>query len=70
MKKVFNYSPIHWLFGYDRYEVENIGSVFVYDINKKELAPGSKTNIYVKRSDKGISYSDFDGDIKVLKSEN
>jgi len=60
-KKVFNFSPIHWILGYNRYEIENTGSVFVYGINNKYLAPGSKMRLFIKKNTKGISYRDFNG---------
>ena len=66
IKKVFNFSPIHWILGYSRYEVENTGNVFVYDINNRYLAPNQKIKLFVHKKTKEIKYKDFNGNGKTL----
>jgi len=66
IRKTFNLSPIHWILGYSRYEVENIGNVYVYDLNKKTLGPGQKTKLFVHKNVKSIEYKDFNGNIKTI----
>lgn len=68
-KQTFNFSPIHWMLGYKRYGIENIGNVFVYDLNKKTLGPKQKTSLFVHKNTKDIIYKDFNGNTKTLVIE-
>jgi len=70
VKKIFNFSPIHALLGYSRYEIKNIGTIYVNGINKTNLAPDQSTTMFIQKDTRGISYKDFKGNIQVLKIGN
>lgn len=70
IKQMFNWNFIRTILGYKRYEIENIGTVYVYGIDGKDLAPKQKMTTYIQKDTRGISYKDFRGDIQVLKIEN
>lgn len=67
IKEIFNISPIHWLLGYNRYEVTNIGNTFIYDINNKTLGPNQKTNLFIHKDVNNITYKDFNNNQKTLE---
>ena len=59
-KKVFNFSPIHFFLGYNRYEITNTGNTIVYDfLNKNYLLPGQKTSGFLKKQNSSISFKDI-----------
>lgn len=61
VKRVFNFNPIEFLKGNIKLRVKNVGSVFVYNLNAKNIPIGQIINIYVKRHATELLYKDLGG---------
>ncbi|HLD50912.1 hypothetical protein A3K34_02775 [candidate division WWE3 bacterium RIFOXYC1_FULL_40_10] len=61
-KKSLSLNLIKIINGNQKYEVENSGETFVYDIDKTglNLAPKQKATIWINNTVKGVSYKDYE----------
>lgn len=56
LKKVINYNILELIKGKSKYLVENNGSVFVYNLAGKNIAPYQKTSVYLPKEIKTVNF--------------
>lgn len=62
IKKVFNFNIFQIVRGYSRYQVKNVGGVFVYKLaGGKILAPNQTTYVYLPKNDAVVKVTDSNG---------
>lgn len=70
IKKVLTLNPLHYLLGYSKFKIENIGNTIIYGINKNPLVPTQKTFKLIKNQELDIKYKDINDIEYTFKIKN
>lgn len=62
VSKTISLNPIDWIRGINSYQVLNTGSVFIYDVQGKTLAPGQKTRVRLEKDRNTLDVKNFGGE--------